>query len=53
MNEAEALAVLKELVRLHRNWDKGTAYVPVKFMHENNEAIKRARALIAQLEQQK
>lgn len=45
--DAEALAVLKELVRLHENWDKGTAYVPVKFMNENNAVIERAKAIIA------
>lgn len=45
--DAETLAVLKELVRLHADWDKGTAYVPVKFMNDNNAVIARAMAIIA------
>lgn len=47
MSEAEQIkqlrAALVALVNLHFNWDKGTAYVPVAFMHENNKAIAAAR----------
>lgn len=46
----EALEALKALVRLHAGWDKGTAYIPVRFMHENNAAIAAARAAIAAAE---
>lgn len=46
MNEAQQIAELRAalaaLVELHKNWDKGTAYVPVSFMHTNNAAIKTA-----------
>lgn len=48
--DAETLAVLKELVRLHADWDKGTAYVPVKFMNDNKAVIARAKAIIARAE---
>lgn len=40
-------AALEALVKLHAAWDKGTAYIPVKFMHDNNAAIKAAREAIA------
>jgi tRNA A37 threonylcarbamoyltransferase TsaD len=47
MTEAEQIKQLREalqtLVRMHQNWDKGTAYIPVKFMHDNNAAIAVAR----------
>lgn len=47
MNEAEQIKQLREalqtLVRMHQHWDKGTAYIPVKFMHDNNAAIAAAR----------
>jgi hypothetical protein len=47
MNEAEQIkqlrAALESLVDLHKNWDKGTAYVPVRFMEKNNAAIAAAR----------
>ncbi|WP_256441908.1 MULTISPECIES: hypothetical protein [unclassified Cupriavidus] len=33
---AELRAALETLVSLHKDWDKGTAYVPVKFMRDNN-----------------
>lgn len=35
---------LAALVKLHADWDKGTAYVPVAFMLENKAAIAGARA---------
>jgi hypothetical protein len=50
MNEAEQIKQLREalteLVRLHKDWDKGTAYVPVSFMQKNNAAIAAARAAL-------
>jgi len=46
----EIIAALRELVNLHRDWDKGTAYVPVAFMHKNNAAIAEARRILAELE---
>lgn len=48
--DAETLAVLKELVDLHKNWFRGTAYVPAKFEQDNDAVIKRARAIIARAE---
>lgn len=51
MNEAQQIAelraALQTLIDLHKNWDKGSAYVPVAFMHKNNEAIKAAREALA------
>lgn len=41
---------LAELVRLHKNWDKGTAYIRVAFMEQNNAAIAAARAALAATE---
>ncbi|WP_342051259.1 MULTISPECIES: hypothetical protein [unclassified Cupriavidus] len=38
---------LTKLVNLHGDWDKGSAYVPVAFMHENNAAIAEAREALA------
>lgn len=46
----EIASVLRELVRLHQYWDKGTAYVPVAFMHQNNAAISEAKRILAELE---
>lgn len=47
MTQAEQIqqlrAALQSLVNLHKDWDKGTAYVPVAFMHKNNAAIAAAR----------
>jgi hypothetical protein len=47
MTEAEQIKQLREaletMVKLHQSWDKGTAYIPVSFMHKNNAAIKAAR----------
>jgi len=47
MTESEQIKQLREalqaLVKLHQSWDKGTAYIPVSFMHKNNAAIKAAR----------
>jgi hypothetical protein len=47
MTEAEQINQLRNaletLVELHANWDKGTAYIPVAFMHKNNAAIAAAR----------
>lgn len=43
----ELMEALQTLVELHCDWDKGTAYVPVSFMHKNNAAIAAARAAIA------
>ena len=37
---------LQKLIWLHETWDKGTAYVPVSFMHKNNAAIAAAKAAI-------
>ena len=39
----ELRAALEALVKLHKDLDKGTAYVTVKFMHDNNAAIVAAR----------
>lgn len=51
MDSKQALVnALKELVYLHQDWDKGTAYVTVKFMHMNNDAIAAARAAIVTAE---
>ena len=48
MSEAEQIKQLREalaeLVRLHKDWDKGTAYIRVEFMRQNNAAIAAARA---------
>lgn len=44
---AELLEALKTLVRLHHDWDKGTAYVQVSFYEKNKAAIAEARAAIA------
>ena len=41
---------LQELIYLHETWDKGTAYVPVNFMHKNNAAIAAAKAAITAAE---
>ena len=50
MTEAEQItelrAALQTLVRLHKDWDKGTASIPVQFMHDNNAAIKAAREIL-------
>ncbi len=52
MSEAEQIAELRKaletLVKLHKNWDKGTAYVPGQFMHDNNAAISAARDILRQ-----
>lgn len=45
-SEEEMLTVLKELVELHKNWFRGTAYVSVKFEQENDAVIARAREVI-------
>ena len=47
---AELRAALETLVKLHKDWDKGTAYVPVKFMHDNNAAIAAARDVLRKTE---
>lgn len=46
----EIASALRELVRLHKDWDKGTAYVPVAFMQKNNAAIAEAKRILAQLD---
>lgn len=52
MTEAKQIAELRNaletLVKLHKDWDKGTAYVPVQFMHDNNAAISAARDILRQ-----
>jgi len=51
MTEAEQIVELRKaletLVKLHKDWDKGTAYVPVQFMHDNNAAIAAARDILS------
>lgn len=44
--DAETRAVLKELLRLHQNWDTGTAYVRAAFKVQNDAVCARARALV-------
>lgn len=46
----EIAAALRELVNLHKDWFRGTAYVSVAFERDNNAAIKEARRILAQLE---
>ncbi len=52
MTEAEQIGELRKaleaLVKLHKDWDKGNAYVPVQFMHDNNAAISAARDILRQ-----
>ena len=43
----DLLASLELLVKLHHDWDKGTAYVQVAFYEQNKAAIAQARAAIA------
>jgi hypothetical protein len=43
----ELLDAVNKLVKLHADWDKGSAYVPVAFYEKNNAAIAEARAAIA------
>jgi hypothetical protein len=43
---------LRELIWLHETWDKGTAYIPVAFMHKNNAAIAAAKAAIVAAKEQ-
>lgn len=51
MTEADQIkalrASLESLVKLHWDWDKGTAYVTVKFKQRNDAEIKRARNVLA------
>lgn len=51
MTEVEQIVELRKalesLVKLHRDWDKGTAYVTVQFMRDNNAAIAAARGILA------
>lgn len=44
---AELLEAIETLVKLHHDWDKGTAYVQVSFYEKNKKAIANARAAIA------
>nr|WP_164465575.1 hypothetical protein [Burkholderia gladioli] len=44
---AELRAALQTLVSMHHDWDKGTAYITVRFMQDNNTAIKAAREILA------
>ncbi|MGD7480969.1 hypothetical protein [Ralstonia solanacearum] len=50
MIEAEQIAelqqALNDLVMLHRDWDKGTAYVTVEFKRLNDYAIQKARVAL-------
>ncbi|WP_164855552.1 hypothetical protein [Bordetella avium] len=46
----EIKSALRELVTLHRNWSRGTAYVPVSFEKKNGAAIAEARRILAALE---
>ncbi|MGA5726562.1 hypothetical protein ACPCHQ_21760 [Ralstonia thomasii] len=52
MTEAEQIkalrAALESLVKLHHDWDKGVAYVSVKFKERNDLAIIRARNVLAE-----
>lgn len=52
MTEAEQIkalrAALEALVKLHHDWDKGTAYVTVKFKERNDLAIIRALNILAE-----
>lgn len=43
----DLLNAITKLVKLHRDWDKGSAYVPVAFYEKNNAAIAEALAAIA------
>lgn len=47
LSQADQIKQLREaletLVALHKDWDKGTAYVQVRFIEKNNAAISAAR----------
>ena len=44
---AELRAALQTMVDMHHDWDKGAAYITVRFMNDNNAAIKAAREILA------
>lgn len=50
LTNKEIADALRELVKLHHNWGRGTAYVAVAFEQRNDAAIKEARRILRELE---
>lgn len=46
----QLIEALNKLIKLHHDWDKGSAYVSVSFYEKNKAAIAEARAAIAKAE---
>lgn len=45
----ELVQALEELVKLHQNWYRGNAYVPVSFERKNDLAIANAQMILSQV----
>ncbi len=50
--EEQLEQALKELIRLHHDWDKGRASITVRFVEMNNAAISAAQVALALPKQQ-